>query len=193
MFIVVGLGNPGENYALTRHNFGFMVADALAEGYEFSDFVPKFSGLLSEGQIAGEKVYLLKPLTFMNLSGHAVGEIVRFYKVPLDKIIVIHDDVDLAFGQVKAKIGGSPAGHNGLKSIDSAIGNNYARVRLGIEHPKNGQDVVSYVTGKFPKEQQKVIPLVVADVTQAFPDMLKGGAVNPNAFTTKLALLMTKS
>jgi len=189
MFLVAGLGNPGAEYAATRHNFGFMVADTIAESYDFSSFAPKFNGLWAEGRIAGEKIYLLKPMTFMNLSGKAVGEAVNFYKIPLDNVIVMHDDLDLAFGQIKAKRGGSSAGHNGLKSIDAAIGQGYARIRLGIDHPKNGQDVISYVTGKFPKEQAEELPFILGDVAKAFVAMIEGGVANPNAFTTKLALL----
>ena len=189
MFLVAGLGNPGAEYAATRHNFGFMAADTIAESYDFSSFAPKFNGLWAEVKIAGEKVYLLKPMTFMNLSGKAVGEAVNFYKIPLDNVIVMHDDLDLAFGQIKAKRGGSSAGHNGLKSIDAAIGQGYARIRLGIDHPKNGQDVISYVTGKFPKEQAEELPFILGDVAKAFVAMIEGGVANPNAFTTKLALL----
>jgi PTH1 family peptidyl-tRNA hydrolase len=189
MFLVAGLGNPGAEYAATRHNFGFMAADTIAESYGFSSFAPKFNGLWAEGRIAGEKVYLLKPLTFMNLSGKAVGEAVSFYKIPLDNVIVVHDDLDLAFGQVKAKRGGSNAGHNGLKSIDAAIGQGYVRIRLGIDHPKNGQEVISYVTSKFSKEQAEELPFILGDVAEAFAAMLEGGEANTNAFTTKLALL----
>ena len=138
MFLIVGLGNPGAEYAKTRHNVGFMVADAIHGKYGFAPYKAKFDGLISEGKIDGEKVYLLKPQTYMKLSGYSVVKAAAFYKILPQNIVVIHDDMDLKITQIKAKLGGGAGGHNGLKSIDAAIGPNYNRVRLGIGHPDNG-------------------------------------------------------
>ena len=132
MFLVVGLGNPGEEYRNTRHNIGFMAADEIVSRYHFSAFKNKFDGLVAEGQIAGEKVLLLKPQTFMNLSGKSVVQCAFFYKILPENIIVIHDDIDLNLGHMKAKIGGGAGGHNGLKSIISALGSEgFPRVKVG--------------------------------------------------------------
>ena len=121
MFLVVGLGNPGREYENTRHNVGFMAADKVFGRYRFSSFKEKFDGLVAEGQIAGEKVLLLKPQTFMNLSGNSVVKAALFYKILPENIIVLHDDVDLEFGRLKAKCGGGSAGHNGLNGMDANI------------------------------------------------------------------------
>ena len=121
MFLIVGLGNPGAEYAKTRHNVGFMVADAVHDKYGFAPYKVKFDGLISEGKIDGEKVYLLKPQTYMNLSGNSVVKAAAFYKILPQNIVVIHDDMDLKITQIKAKLGGGAGGHNGLKSIDAAV------------------------------------------------------------------------
>ena len=155
MFLVVGLGNPGEEYAKTRHNIGFMAADEIHSRYNFSPFKAKFEGLLAEGTIDGEKVLLLKPQTFMNLSGNSVGKVANFYKISPKNIIVIHDDKDLTLGKLKAKIGGSAGGHNGLKNISELLGNeNYARLRFGIGNAfqKGGQ--IDYVLGEWTPEEK---------------------------------------
>ena len=136
MFLIVGLGNPGAEYAATRHNIGFMTADYLHEKYNFSPFKSKFDGLIAEGKINNEKVLLLKPQTFMNLSGNSVVKAANFYKILPQNVIVIHDDMDLPVGKLKAKIGGGAGGHNGLKSIDAAITPNYNRIRIGVCHPQ---------------------------------------------------------
>ena len=138
MFLIVGLGNPGKEYENTRHNVGFMVADTIFKEYGFANFKDKFDGLIAEGKIEGEKVYLLKPHTFMNLSGNSVIKAANFYKILPENIIVIHDDMDLPIGKIKAKIGGGSGGHNGIKSIDAAITPNYNRIRIGIGHAIGG-------------------------------------------------------
>ncbi len=155
MWLIVGLGNPGPDYEKTRHNVGFMVIDALAARQRDVKFQNKFKGDLAQLSIGGDSVLLLKPLTFMNLSGQSVQAAMAFFKVALDHIVVVHDDLDLQLGQIKLKSGGSAAGHNGLKSIDAHIGPNYLRVRAGIGHPrpagapKEGSRVVTHVLGAF--------------------------------------------
>lgn len=156
MFLVVGLGNPGTEYAATRHNVGFMAADELHRRYNFSPFRSKFDGLIAEGNIDGEKVYLLKPQTFMNLSGNSVVKAANFYKILPQNIVVIHDDMDLPTDKIKAKLGGGAGGHNGLKSIDSCITPNYNRIRIGIGHPQNrdADSIVSHVLSGFSKSDK---------------------------------------
>lgn len=158
MFLVAGLGNPGEEYAKTRHNIGFMAADKIHSYYNFTPFKTKFEGLLAEGIIDGEKVLLLKPQTYMNLSGNSLDKVAGFYKIPSQNIIVIHDDKDLALGKLKAKIGGSAGGHNGLKNIDSHIGTDYNRIRIGVGSPKEHHtDTVSFVLSRFSKAEIEIL------------------------------------
>ncbi|MBO6281560.1 MAG: aminoacyl-tRNA hydrolase [Alphaproteobacteria bacterium] len=159
MFLVVGLGNPGAEYEATRHNVGFMAADELHRRYNFSPFKSKFSGLIAEGQIEGEKVYLLKPQTYMNLSGNSVVQAANFYKILPQNIVVIHDDMDLPTDKIKAKIGGGSGGHNGIKSIDSCITPNYNRIRIGVGHPVNRgeENIVNHVLSRFSKQDKENI------------------------------------
>jgi PTH1 family peptidyl-tRNA hydrolase len=152
MWLFAGLGNPGDEYARHRHNIGFMAVDRIADAYEFPAFKAKYSGLLSEGKIAGEKVAILKPQTFMNLSGRSVVKAAQFYKIEPAKIFVFHDELDLQPGQVRVKAGGGNAGHNGLESIEEQMGTaDFKRVRLGIGHPGNKDRVHGYVLGNFAK------------------------------------------
>jgi len=153
MQLWVGLGNPGAQYAMHRHNVGFMVADTLAEVHAFGPVQKKFQGWLQEGRIGGEKVLLLKPATFMNESGRAVGEAMRFYKLGLDALTVFHDELDLAPFKVKVKQGGGTAGHNGLRSIDQHLGADFRRVRLGIGHPGHKDRVTGHVLGNYAKAE----------------------------------------
>ena len=159
MFLVVGLGNPGAEYAATRHNVGFMAADELHRRYNFSPFRAKFDGLIAEGQIEGKKIYLLKPQTYMNLSGNSVVKAAHFYKILPQNIIVIHDDMDLPTDKIKAKLGGGPGGHNGLKSLDACITPNYNRIRIGVGHPKDksGENVINHVLSGFSKQDKENI------------------------------------
>lgn len=176
MFLIVGLGNPGAEYAKTRHNVGFTVADALADKYDFSPFRSKFDGLVAEGKIGDEKVYLLKPQTYMNLSGNSVVKAASFYKILPQNIVVIHDDMDLPVGKLKAKIGGGAGGHNGLKSIDAAITPNYNRIRIGVGHPQGGGEaVVNYVLGGFSKTDAEVIEKIKTFVVENIPTLLEKG------------------
>lgn len=151
MLLIVGLGNPGPQYAGHRHNIGFMALDEIRRHPGFSPWSRKFKGEISEGQIGGEKVLLLKPLTFMNVSGESVGDAARFFKMEPSRIVVIHDELDLAPGRVRVKSGGGNGGHNGLKSIDAHIGKEYRRVRLGIGHPGSRERVNGHVLSDFHK------------------------------------------
>ncbi|MFY9287369.1 MAG: aminoacyl-tRNA hydrolase [Alphaproteobacteria bacterium] len=152
--LIVGLGNPGTEYEDTRHNIGFMAADAIAQHYRCPAWKKKFKGLLT-ANAAEPAFYLLKPQTYMNLSGEAVGEAMRFYQLAPEDVIVFHDELDLSPGDVKIKQGGGAAGHNGLKSLDAHIGQNYWRVRLGIGHPgQKGEAVTNHVLNSFAKSDQ---------------------------------------
>ena len=151
MKIIAGLGNPGAQYAGNRHNIGFMAVDALQRLPSFSPWARKFKAEISEGEIGGEKVLLMKPLTYMNLSGESVGEAMRFFKLAPADIIVIHDELDLLAGRARIKTGGGHGGHNGLKSIDAHCGKEYRRLRLGIGHPGDKERVHGHVLGDFAK------------------------------------------
>jgi PTH1 family peptidyl-tRNA hydrolase len=157
MQLWVGLGNPGTQYALQRHNVGFMAADVIAAAYDFSPWSKKFRSLLAEGRIGGERVLLLKPQTFMNDSGDAVQQGMRFYKLGMDALTVIHDELDLAPFKVKVKLGGGTAGHNGLRSIDASLGPDFRRVRIGIGHPGPGRKdlVTPHVLGNYAKSEME--------------------------------------
>ncbi len=154
MQLWVGLGNPGPQYAMQRHNVGFMAIDVIADLHEFGPVQKKFSGWMQDGRIAGQRIILLKPATFMNESGRAVGEALRFYKLAPDALTVFHDELDLAPFKVKARIGGGLAGHNGLRSIDKHIGPDFRRVRIGIGHPGHKDRVHNYVLGNYAKAEQ---------------------------------------
>jgi len=153
MQIWVGLGNPGPGYAMNRHNVGFMAVDVIADMHGFGPVQKKFSGWAQEGRIGAEKVLILKPATFMNESGRAVGEAMRFYKLDLDALTVFHDELDLAPFKVKVKTGGGTAGHNGLRSINSHLGADFRRVRIGIGHPGHKDRVHGYVLGNYAKAE----------------------------------------
>ena len=151
MKLFVGLGNPGAKYAQNRHNIGFMAVDRIASDHAFGPWRSKFQGQVSEGLLDGVKVTLLKPETFMNRSGQSVGEAMRFYKLSPEDIVVFHDEIDLAPGKLRVKQGGGHAGHNGLRSLHSHIGDAYGRVRMGVGHPGHKDAVPTYVLRDFPK------------------------------------------
>jgi PTH1 family peptidyl-tRNA hydrolase len=155
MQIWVGLGNPGAQYALHRHNVGFMAADIIAEVHGFSPWTKKFRSLVSEGRIGHEKILFLKPQTFMNVSGDAVQQALAFYKIDTDALTVFHDELDLAPMKVKVKHGGGTAGHNGLRSIDQHLGPDFRRVRIGIGHPGHKDRVTGYVLGNYAKAEME--------------------------------------
>lgn len=157
MLLFVGLGNPGNKYANNRHNIGFMALDQIADDNGFSPWRNKFQAEVSDGVLNGKKVILLKPQTFMNLSGQSVGEAMRFYKLAPSDITVFHDELDIAPGKCRVKMGGGHAGHNGLRSIHQHIGPDYQRIRLGIGHPGHKDRVAQYVLGDFAKADQNWI------------------------------------
>lgn len=164
--LIVGLGNPGNEYAKTRHNVGFMVLDNLVSADAIWKSEKK--ALTTRVEIDGKKIILAKPQTYMNNSGDAVSALMAFYKIPLENVVVIHDDMDLAVGDLREKTGGGSAGHNGIKSIDAAIGNEYKRIRIGIGHPRdydNQMDPADWVLGKFDSEQLKQIKSVIKTIT----------------------------
>lgn len=154
MQLFVGLGNPGAKYAGNRHNIGFMALDEIARDHGFAPWRSKFQGQVSEGRLGREKVILLKPETFMNLSGQSVGEAMRFYKLSVEDVVVFHDELDLAPGKCRVKQGGGHAGHNGLRSIHQHITPEYTRIRLGIGHPGHKDRVSGYVLADFAKAEQ---------------------------------------
>lgn len=182
--LIVGLGNPGSQYALNRHNIGFMQLDVLAEDYGFSPEIRKGKALVREGRLGTKKVLLVKPMTYMNLSGQAVSPLVSFYKIPLDQVYVIHDDLDLAPFKVRVKKGGGTGGHNGLKSLDSTLGKDYWRIRLGIGHPGDRDKVSGYVLSNFPKDQQDSLVDTLGAVSDHFEPLLKG---EKDLFLTKVS------
>lgn len=154
MRLFVGLGNPGAKYAGNRHNIGFMAVDRIAADHGFAPFRTKFQGVLSEGRLGTERIALLKPETFMNLSGQSVGEAMRFFKLEPADVVVFHDELDLAPGKCRVKLGGGHAGHNGLRSLHAHIGDAYVRVRLGIGHPGHKDKVAPYVLSDFAKAEE---------------------------------------
>lgn len=174
MHLFVGLGNPGPKYAGNRHNIGFMALDRIAEDHGFPAFRAKFSGEISEGRIGGEKVLLLKPLTYMNRSGQSVGEAMRFHKLEPPDITVFHDEIDLAPGKVRLKTGGGHAGHNGLRSIHQHIGPHYDRVRLGVGHPGHKDAVSSYVLHDFAKADEDWLDEVLRGIGDGAAELVAG-------------------
>jgi len=167
MLLLVGLGNPGGEHRRQRHNVGFMAIDAIAERHNFQPFRKRFQGEIAEGVLDGTKTLLLKPQTYMNLSGKSVGEAAHFYKLPPAQVVVAHDELDLAAGKIRMKTGGGHAGHNGLRSLDAAIGPNYRRLRIGIGHP--GKDLVlGYVLQNFHADERVWLdPLLEAMAAEA--------------------------
>lgn len=157
MKLIVGLGNPGAKYQGNRHNVGFMALDRIASDHGFSPWRARFQGETSEGRLGDQRVTLLKPATFMNLSGQSVGEAMRYLKLTPEEVIVLHDELDLPPGKVRLKLGGGHAGHNGLRSIHQHIGEAYRRVRIGIGHPGHKDRVASYVLSDFSKSEEQLL------------------------------------
>jgi PTH1 family peptidyl-tRNA hydrolase len=164
MQIWAGLGNPGASYALHRHNVGFMAADVIAEAHGFSAPKKAFRSELREGRIGRNRILLLKPQVFMNLSGEAVAAALRFYKLDLDALTVFHDELDLVPMKVKVKVGGGTAGHNGLRSIDAHLGPDFRRVRIGIGHPGHKDKVTNYVLGNYAKSEMEPLSDLLAAI-----------------------------
>ena len=184
--LLIGLGNPGEGYARHRHNVGFMTVDVIHESYDFGPWRRRFHGALSEGTLSRRKTYLLKPATYMNESGRAVREAAQFFKIPLEGIVVIHDEIDLAAAKLRVKTGGGDAGHNGLRSITAALGPDYRRVRVGVGHPGEKDRVHGHVLQNFSKaDEEWLVPLLSA-MAEAAPFLAKdddAGFMNKVAIT----------
>ncbi|WP_299309394.1 aminoacyl-tRNA hydrolase [uncultured Croceicoccus sp.] len=174
MQLWTGLGNPGAKYALNRHNVGFMALDTIADMHDFGPVQKKFSGWLQEGRIGAQRVLLLKPATYMNESGRSVAEAMRFYKLELDALTVFHDELDLDPMRVKVKQGGGTAGHNGLRSIDSHLGREFARVRLGIGHPGSKDRVTGHVLGNYAKAEMDDLAAMLGAVAAEAEWLAKG-------------------
>jgi len=177
MRLFVGLGNPGAKYAGNRHNIGFMALDRIAADHGFGPWKKAYQGLLSEGRLGFEKVVLLKPETFMNLSGQSVQAAVAFYKLALNEVVVFHDELDLAPGKMRVKQGGGHAGHNGLRSIHGHLGEAYGRVRLGIGHPGHKDAVAAYVLNDFSKADQDWLDDLMRGISEGAVALAAGDLV----------------
>ena len=177
MFLIVGLGNPGNEYAETRHNVGFMAVDCLAEKYCFSPFKAKFDGLIADGSIGGEKVLLLKPQTYMNLSGEAVHEAAQFYKIPADHVLVIYDDVSLPVGKLRVRPTGSAGGHNGIKNIIAHLGTQeFPRIKIGTGAPAGGgAEMIDWVIGVPSQAERKILVESFENAVKAAEDIIENG------------------
>ena len=192
MLLITGLGNPGAQYARNRHNIGFMAVDEIHSRHRFSLWSKKFQGLISEGMIDGEKVLLLKPQTFMNLSGQSVGEAMRFYKLAINDLVVVYDELDLPPAKLRIKAGGSANGHNGIKSIDQHMhgllnSKDYRRMRLGIGHPGAKELVHHYVLGDFAKADNEWLDLLFTGIADNLSYLIKK---DDNGFMNKISLVM---
>ena len=174
MLIIAGLGNPGPKYEKNRHNIGFMAVDEIARRWRFGAQRAKFQSVISEGEVEGQKILLMKPQTFMNNSGNAVGEAARFYKIPPKDIIVFHDEIDLAPGRFRMKTGGGAAGQNGVRSLISQLGADFRRARMGIGHPGEPQLVMPHVLGDFHKAEQPWLEALLNACADALPFAVKG-------------------
>ena len=173
MLLFVGLGNPTPNSENNRHNVGFKIIDEINKRFGLSKQKPKFKGLLTNGNIDGEKIYAIKPLTFMNNSGICIRELLEYFKFDAKDVIVFHDDLDVELGKIKAKFGGSSAGHNGVASIDKFIGKDYSRVRIGIGKPKTPIEISDYVLQNFDEDELISIDRISENITGSISDLIK--------------------
>ena len=164
MLLLVGLGNPNPNQAHNRHNIGFLVIDAINEKFKLSKQKPKFKGLLTTGKINEQKVYAIKPLTFMNSSGICVKELIEYFKIDVKNVFVFHDDMDIDIGKIKVKFGGSNAGHNGIDSIDKNIGKNYSRIRIGIGRPEHNSTGADHVLDNFSSDEKQDVEIITKNI-----------------------------
>ena len=167
MLLFVGLGNPTPDSENNRHNVGFKIIDSINKKFGLSKQKPKFKGLLTTGNVAEQKVYAIKPLTFMNNSGICIRELIEYFKINAEDVIVFHDDLDIEFGKIKAKFGGSSAGHNGIASIDKFIGKEYSRVRIGIGKPENKISVSDYVLNDFNEDEQVHLDSITSNIIES--------------------------
>jgi PTH1 family peptidyl-tRNA hydrolase len=191
MLLLAGLGNPGPRHAAQRHNIGFMAADLIVRRHGFSPWRKRFQGEVAEGTLGGIKTLVLKPMTYMNVSGQAVGEAVRFHKLALNDVVVLHDELDLVPGRVRMKTGGGAGGHNGIRDIDAHVGVNYRRVRMGIGHPGHKDLVHGYVLQDFSKaERESWLPRVLDAVADEAPLLASGSKVDDERFMSRVAFLI---
>ena len=172
MLLFVGLGNPSPDNENNRHNIGFKIIDAINQKFSLSKQKPKFKGLLTTGNIGNKKVYAIKPLTFMNNSGICIRELIEYFKIESEDVIVFHDDLDINFGKVKAKFGGSSAGHNGIESIDNFIGKDYSRVRIGIGKGNGKTNVTDHVLKDFDEEEKIKLENITNNITDSLSILL---------------------
>ena len=172
MILLVGLGNPTPDSNDNRHNIGFKIIDAINQKFSLSKQKPKFKGLLTTGNISNKKVYAIKPLTFMNNSGICIRELIEYFKIDAEDVIVFHDDLDVDFKKIKAKFGGSSAGHNGIESIDKFIGKEYSRVRVGIGKPENKIEVSDFVLTNFSEEEKVDLEKVIENIIDSMPILI---------------------
>ncbi len=189
-FLLIGLGNPGSGYAKNRHNVGFMALDSIASAHGFGPWKKAFGGQMCEGIIDGAKVLAFKPQSYMNLSGGPVGEAARFYKIPTENIIAIHDELDLPVAKLRVKRGGGHGGHNGLKSLDEHLGKNYVRVRFGIAHPGNKERVADYVLSDFSKAETEMVNACIDEISRNIALLIKGDEAG---FMNKISLTFQES
>ena len=173
MLLLVGLGNPNPNNSTNRHNVGFLAIDAINQKFKLSKQKPKFKGLLTTGNIEEQKVFAIKPLTFMNSSGICIKELIEYYKIEVKDVFVFHDDMDIDIGKVKAKLGGSNAGHNGIDSIDKNIGKNYSRVRIGIGRPKNNSTGEDHVLDNFSVDEKQSVEEIINNIIKSLSILIK--------------------
>jgi len=167
MLLLVGLGNPNPNNSNNRHNVGFLVIDAINVKFKLSKQKPKFKGLLTTGNINEQKVYAIKPLTFMNSSGICIKELIEYFKIDVKDVFVFHDDMDIDIGKVKVKFGGRSAGHNGIESLDKTIGKNYSRIRIGIGRPKKNSTGAEHVLDNFSNDEKINVEEVAKNIAES--------------------------
>ena len=172
MILFVGLGNPSPDNENNRHNIGFKIIDAINQKFGLSKQKPKFKGLLTTGNIGNKKVYAIKPLTFMNNSGICIRELIEYFKIDSENVVVFHDDLDVDLGKIKAKFGGSSAGHNGIESIDKFIGKDYSRVRIGIGKPTGNNDAAEHVLKDFDEEEKVELENITKNIANSLPILL---------------------
>lgn len=190
MYIIVGLGNPSREYEATRHNIGFDVITRLSDDFHISLNMKKHKAICGTGYIEGQKVILAQPQTFMNLSGESVRQLVDFYKVPLENVIIIYDDITLDVGQLRVRSKGSAGGHNGIKSIISHLGSQeFSRIRVGVGNKPDGWDLADYVLGRFPKEEEPIVRFSLGRASDACKDLIsKGMEYTMNQYNRKVEI-----
>jgi len=173
MLLLVGLGNPSPNNINNRHNVGFLMIDAINQKFKLSKQKPKFKGLLTTGKIEEQKVYAIKPLTFMNSSGICIKELIEYFKINVNDVFVFHDDMDIDVGKIKAKFGGGSAGHNGIESIDKNIGKLYSRIRIGIGRPAGNTDGAEHVLNNFSNDEKQCVEEVTKNIIESMSILIK--------------------